>query len=134
MSPFLVEGFRVFAQARVHSLLRTFQLVFMKTQVSLVKVFFRTFLQNKKSAASASSPSPRVHASVSSSTPATQLRTRLWEWVMILTSEEPYHWDRRTGETRWQMEDGYLPSWWWRPDGRHVRLGDEKIFETIDGI
>ena len=43
-------------------------------------------------------------------------------------------WDRRTGQTRWQMEDGYGPSWWLRPDGRYVRPGDGEIFETLDGM
>ena len=32
------------------------------------------------------------------------------------------------------MEDGYSLSWWLRPDGRNVRLGDGQIFETIDGL
>ena len=40
---------------------------------------FRIFPQNKKSAASATHPSQRVHASVSSSTPAPQLRLGL-QW------------------------------------------------------
>ena len=40
ISPFLAEAFKIFAQDRVQPLLRTFQLVFMKTLVSLVKVFF----------------------------------------------------------------------------------------------
>ena len=39
-----METFKIFAQDRVHPLLRTFQLVFMKLWMSLVKVFFfRTF-------------------------------------------------------------------------------------------
>ena len=32
------------------------------------------------------------------------------------------------------MEDGYKPRWWLRPNGRCVRLADEKIFETLDGM
>ena len=43
-----------------------------------------------------------------------------------------YDWDRRTEETRWKMEDGYLPKLVVWPDGRYVRLGDQKVFETID--
>ena len=84
---------------------------------------FRTFPQLKKSAKLGPHSSPRVHASVSSSTPAPQ-HTRLTAWVMILTDQGPHYWDRRTGETRWQMEDGYRPSWWLRPDGRYERLGE----------
>ena len=50
------------------------------------------------------------------------------------TDQGPYYWDRDTGETRWQMEDGYRASWWLRPDGRYVRLGDGEIFETLDSM
>ena len=96
--------------------------------------FFALFPNIKKSAASASSPSQRVPASVSPSTPAPQHRVRLWEWVMTLTDRGPYFWDRSTGETRWTMEDGYSPSWLLRPDGRYVRLGNGKIYETLDGL
>ena len=52
---------------------------------------------------------------------------------MVLTDQEPYFWDRVTGETRWRMEAGYGPSWCLRPDGRYMRLGDGEIFETLDG-
>ena len=95
---------------------------------------FRTFPQIKKSAKLGPHSSLRVHPSVSSSTPAPQHRTRLTAWVMILTDQGPYYWDRRTGETRWTMEAGYAPSWCLGPDGRYVRLGDGKIFETLDGL
>ena len=63
--------------------------------------FFRTFPQIKKSAKLGPHSSRRVHASVSSSTPAPHHRTRLWDWVMIITDQGPYFWDRSTGETRW---------------------------------
>ena len=42
---FLVEAFKIFAQDRVHALLCTFQLVFMKLWMSLVEVFFSHFSQ-----------------------------------------------------------------------------------------
>ena len=77
-SIFQVEAFMIFAQDRVHPLLRTFQLVLMMLWMSLVKVFFRTFPQNKKSAKLASHPSPRVPASVSSSTLAAQPVSDSW--------------------------------------------------------
>ena len=65
---FSVEAFKIFAQVRVHPLLRTYQLVFMRTQMSLVKVFFffALFPKIKRSAASAAVPTPSVPASVSS--------------------------------------------------------------------
>ena len=70
-----VEAFGIFAQDRVHLLLRTFQLVFMKTQMSLFNGFFALFPQNflKKNAKVGAHSSPRVPASVSSSTPSAQL-------------------------------------------------------------
>ena len=61
-------------------------------------------------------------------------RSRLWAWVMVISEQGPYYWDRRTGETRWYMEDGYSPSWLLRPDGRYLRLSDGMIFETLDGL
>ena len=45
---FPVEVFKVFAQVRVHPLLCTFQLVFMKSWMSLVKVFSALFPNLKK--------------------------------------------------------------------------------------
>ena len=50
ISPFLLEVFKIFAQIRVHPHLRTFQQVFMKLWMSLVKGFFRTSPRVKKSA------------------------------------------------------------------------------------
>ena len=76
--------------------------------------------------------SQRVPASVSPSTPAPQVR--LADWVMVLSGERLYFWNRRTGESRWMMEDGYSPSWLLRPDGRYVRLGNGEIYETLDGL
>ena len=69
---------------------------------------FRTFPQNEKSAASAPSPSPRVHTSVSSSTPAPQLR--LYDWVVAFTGEGPLLLGPpHGGETRWQMKKATCP-------------------------
>ena len=130
----LVKALKIFSQDRVHPLLLTIQLVILKLWMSLGKWFFCTFPKIKKSANLGPHSSRRVHAGVSSSTPAPHHRTRLWEWVMILTDQGPYYWDRRTGETRWTMEDGYSPSWLLRPDGRHVRLGNGEIYETLDGL
>ena len=44
-SIFPVEAFKIFAQDKVHPLLRTFQLVLMMLWMRLVMVFFRTFRQ-----------------------------------------------------------------------------------------
>ena len=46
--PLLVEVFKIFSQDRVLPLLRTFQLVFMKTQMSLVKGFFALLPKTEK--------------------------------------------------------------------------------------
>ena len=73
ISPFLVEVFKIFAQVRVHPLLRTFQLVFLKLWMSLVKGFFALFPKIKKSAKLGPHSSPRVPTSASSPTLAAQL-------------------------------------------------------------
>ena len=93
---------------------------------------FRTFPRHKKSPKAPASLGPRVHGSVSSSTPAVQVR--LWEWVMVLSGERPYFWNRSTGETCWEMEEGSLASWWLRPDGFYVRVADGSVYETIDDL
>ena len=97
-----------------------------------VQRVFRTFSPEEKSAKMGSHSSQRVPASVSPSTPAPQVR--LAAWVMVLSGERLYFWNRCTGESRWMMEDGYSPSWLLRPDGRYVRLGDGEVFETLDGL
>ena len=85
---------------------------------------FRTFPHNNKSWKLGPHSSPRVPASVSSSTRAPQHRVRLWEWVMLLTDQGPFYWNRDTGESRWKLGDGFLPGWWLRPDGHNVDLRD----------
>ena len=91
---------------------------------------FRTFPRRKKSPMVPSSLSPGVHASVSSSTRAPQVR--LWAWVMVVSGERLHFLNRFTGEMRWELEEGYLASWLLRPDGFFVRLEDGTVFETID--
>ena len=93
---------------------------------------FRTFPWHKKSPKAPASLGRRVPASVSSSTPFVQLR--LWEWVMVLSGERPYFWNRTTGETCWEMEEGFLASWWLRPDGFYVSVADGTVYETIDDL
>ena len=68
--PFLVEAFQIFAQDRVHPLLRMFQLAIKKAWMSLVKGFFALFPVGKKSARAAASPSAELPREVSSWTPA----------------------------------------------------------------
>ena len=63
----LVEVFKVFAQDRAHLHHSHLQLVFMKSQMSLVKGFFRTFPRPEKSAKVTRHSSARVLRSVSSS-------------------------------------------------------------------
>ena len=65
--------------------------------------FFRTFPQISKCGLR-TLLSPRVAASVSPSTPAPQHRVRLLQWVMIMTDQGPYFWNKDTGETT--LEDG----------------------------
>ena len=43
-----IEAFKIFAQDKVHPLLRTFQLVFLKLRMSLVKGFFAVSPKQKK--------------------------------------------------------------------------------------
>ena len=93
---------------------------------------FRTSPRRKKSPKASSSLSPGVHASVSSSTRAPQVR--LWAWVMVLSGGRLCFWNRFTGETCLELEEGYLASWWLRPDGFYVRLADGSVFETIDDL
>ena len=93
---------------------------------------FRTFPRRKKSPMVPSSLSPGVHASVSSSMRA--LQVRLWAWVMVVSGERLYFWNRFTGETCLELREGYLASWWLRPDGFYVRLEDGMVFETIDDL
>ena len=95
-------------------ILCTFQLVFLKSRMSLGKAFFALFPKSQKSAASASFPCPRVPASVSPSTPAPQHPVRLKQWVMILNEHGLYFWNMDTGEKRWEMEEGH-----------YVDLGDD---------
>ena len=95
---FRVRTFR--SQDRVHPLLLTIQLVILKLWMSL-EMGFSHFPQINKSAKLGPHSSRRVHVSVSSSTPAPHHRTRLWDWVMVITDQGPYFWDRSTGETRW---------------------------------
>ena len=93
---------------------------------------FRTFPRRKKSPMAPSSLSPGVHASVSSSTRAPQVR--LLAWVMVISGKRLYFWNRFTGETCLEMEEGFLASWWLRPDGFYVRLEDGTVYETIDDL
>ena len=128
-----MKAFKIFSQDKVHPLLLTIQLVFLKLWMSLGKGFFAHFPKLKKCETGPALESESARQ-CQSSTSAPQHRTRLWEWVMILTDQGPWNWDRDTGETRWTMEDGYSPSWLLRPDGRYVRLGNGEIYETFDGL
>ena len=65
-----VEVLKVFTQDKVHLRLRTVQLEFLKTQMSLVMVFFRTFPRKKKSAEVAGQVSADLPRHVSAWTPA----------------------------------------------------------------
>ena len=81
ISPFLVEAFKIFALDRVHSLLCTFQLVFLK-------VVFRTFPKHERKVRSW--VRTRVRGCPPVSAHPRQLlgtRIRLLEWVMILTDQ-----------------------------------------------
>ena len=120
---FLVEASKIFAQNRVHPLLRMFQPAIKKAWMSLVKGVLALFPKFKKSAKWGLRSSQRVPASASPSTPAPQHRVRLKQWVMILNEHGLYFWNKDTEGKRWQMEEGYNPRWWLR-DGQYVDLGD----------
>ena len=117
---FPVEAFNIFAQARVHPLLRTFQLVFRKLWMSLVKVFFALFHQNKKSAMAGSHSSQRVPASFSPSTPAPKVVSCSGSWSRMNMGSTAGTWTLGRSAGSWR---GSNPRWWWR-DGQYVDPGD----------
>ena len=63
-----------------------------------------------------------------------EVQIRCWEWVMVLSGERPYFWNRRTGETCLEMEEGCLASWLLRPDGFYVMVRDGTVHESIDDM
>ena len=77
-------------------------------QMRIFLGFFRTFPQIKKSAKLAAHSSPRVPASISPSTPATQLEDAPLpdsiEWVQLRERRagKTFHWNRRTRATVWK--------------------------------
>ena len=83
--------------------------------MSLVKGFLSTFPQIKKSAKLGPHSSPRVPASVSSSTLAAQLEDAPVpdsnEWVQFLNGGKAYYWNRRTNATVWQSPPGGNVVW-----------------------
>ena len=62
--------------------------------------FFRTFHQNQKVRSRVRTRVRGLPASVSPSTPAPQHRVRLLQWVMILSDQWPFFWNKDTGEKR----------------------------------
>ena len=115
-SIFPVEAFKIFAQDRVHPLLRTFQLVLVMLWMRLVMGFFALFPKMKKCEVG-------FALEVGTAPPSPQPRVRLKQWVMILDEHGLYFWNMDTGETRRQMEEGFNPRWWLR-DGQYFDLGD----------
>ena len=83
--------------------------------------FFRTFPQNKKSAKLAPHSSPRVPASGSPSTPASQLEVSV-EWVRLRERHagKTYFWNRRTNSTVWQAPAGVEVVWYGTRDEKGV--------------
>ena len=108
---FLVEVFLVLSQVRVHLLL-TLQLVLKNARMNLVKGFFRTFPQNKKSAKVTSHSGSELPPHPSSSTAAAQLEDSV-KWVRLKDdkSGKPYYWNRRSFRTVWQPPPGVKVVW-----------------------
>ena len=120
---FLVEAFKIFAQDRVHPLLRMFQLAIKKAWMSLVKGFFALFPKIKKVRSRVRARVRECPLGLSPSMLAPQPCVRLKQWVMILDEQGPLFWNKDTEEKRWQTEEGFNPRWWLR-DGQYFDLGD----------
>ena len=115
----LVEASKIFAHYRVHPLLRTFQLVFLKLWMSLLKGFFALFPKSKKSAKLGSHSGSELLAESSPSTPAAHVDS--WVdgedvWIRIDFVQGPYC--RKLLSDHWQ---------WYRrgkgSDGSTVAMG-----------
>ena len=83
--------------------------------MSLVKGFFSTFPKMKKGAKLGPHSSPRVPASVSSSTLVAQLEDAPLpdsnEWVQFSNGGKPCYWNRHTNATVWQPPPGVKVVW-----------------------
>ena len=112
---FQVDVFMVLAQDKVHLLLSPAGVEERADEPG--EGVFRTFPQNKKSAKFAPHSSPRVPASVSSSTPAAQLVAEpvpvSTEWVQLRDGNagKTYYWNRRTRATVWKAPAGVEVVW-----------------------
>ena len=113
---FQVDVFMVLSQHKVHLLL-TLQLVLNNALMSLVKGFFRTFPQNKKSAKVASHSGSELLSESSPSTPAAQQEGSV-EWVRLRERHagKTYFWNRPTNSTVWQAPAGVEVVWYGERD------------------
>ena len=103
ISPFLVEAFKIFAQDRVHPLLRTFQVVFLKSWMSLAKGVFALCPKMKKSAKFFPHSGSDLSADFTSSTPVAQLARTTWydeereqAWCRFEDSSGRFYWNLLT--------------------------------------
>ena len=114
---FPVDSFKIFAQNRVHLLLRTFQLVFVKTQMSLVKGSFALVPKIKKKCEVGSKlgvgTAPRVEPIHTRRACAVPMFPELEEPVLaesVEEEEDPDRWKDEFGRTWLRSE---LFSWRW---------------------
>ena len=142
---FPVEPFKIFAQVRVHPLLRTFQLVFLKLWMSLVKGFFSHFSPWEKSAEVAGQVGADTPPLVSSWTPAAyedleaaDEPAELEEDVELLIEEEdPSGWNvsqSASGRAFFWHRSSRRPLWHLPPEekeGKEEEEEEEEAFQLL---
>ena len=130
--PRLVKVFKVLSQDRVQQLLPQWialQLLSLTLRRSRLMCFFGTSTR-PKGAKVAAHPSATVLAHSSSSTLAALLEdTHVCDniWVMIMSEEQAYYWNRLTRTSHWEMPPGRRSGWVRSIDSLFVQLETQEL-------